>query len=626
MKKILFLILVLALAGQAWASGLDKMVSLSQEIYYNFIGGVDRMQNGDIVVVMDVTFPPKYFQKAAIVELTPIMRYEGGEKEFESKVIQGELVQASNEICSFANGGTFRLKFKMPFEDRIRGSEMFIRVKVSVGKKERICPNVNITCDYFIPYVTQCGNSRVIIDFDNSKAFSWLIVYDVNGKKGDCFETKLYPDDPRKKQILENNNVKDVFYSGIKGINGIKGNVFPADNSYTFDGLIALNPETGNFEEQDGIRKYKDGLYREIEISGYRIKYTSPYGNEISQVIVSLNKSPQWKFIGNYIKDAKELQITYSNKDTFKGNVTFVNGKITPDYGVYTYANGDKFTGSVTKKAAGGIYVDGTTTFKADYKSVSGNWLSIYELTASQLAVLEKIKYPTEKMKYAEEIKAKEMYYKFMENGDKAFQAKKYDDAEYLYTLALNSLTEGMDSEENIIKDKLNRIKESMYETIRTESIKKGNDKYVVEHTRMGYRLKGYDDKGRIKFEYENNSRGTINLSTWNMKIPNRGKLVRYNYDFRGVLSSRNYYNENQSYFFKEVQNSNGEFICLGIYENSGEFMEDILIEASIEIGLFSDFYIMYRNDPKTGMKSKITSVSKSKAREWLLDYLYKLD
>ena len=54
--------------------------------------------------------------------------------------------------------------------------------------------------------------------------------------------------------------------------------------------------------------------------------------------------------------------------------------------------------------------------------------------------------------------------------------------------------------------------------------------------------------------------------------------------------------------------------------------MEDILVEASIEIGLFSDFYIMYRNDPKTGMKSKITSVSKSKAREWLLDYLYKLD
>ena len=41
MKKILFLILALALAGQAWASGLDKMVSLSQQIYYNFIGGVD---------------------------------------------------------------------------------------------------------------------------------------------------------------------------------------------------------------------------------------------------------------------------------------------------------------------------------------------------------------------------------------------------------------------------------------------------------------------------------------------------------------------------------------------------------------------------------------------------------
>ena len=38
------------------------------------------------------------------------------------------------------------------------------------------------------------------------------------------------------------------------------------------------------------------------------------------------------------------------------------------------------------------------------------------------------------------------------------------------------------------------------------------------------------------------------------MNIPNRGKLVRYNYDFRGVLSSRNYYNENQSYFLRKYK------------------------------------------------------------------------
>ena len=89
MKKILFLILALALAGQSWASGLDKMVSMFQfAVMYDWWAD-NRMDNGDVVVGMDVTFSPKYFQKAAIMELTPIMRYEGGEKEFESKIIQG---------------------------------------------------------------------------------------------------------------------------------------------------------------------------------------------------------------------------------------------------------------------------------------------------------------------------------------------------------------------------------------------------------------------------------------------------------------------------------------------------------------------------------------------------------
>ncbi len=642
MKKFLFLIFAVAFASQTMASGLDKMVSLSQSVIMYDFYDVDRMQNGDVVADMRVTFPPKYFQKAAIMELTPIMKYEGGEKAFESKIIQGESVRADNEVCSFANGGTFRLIFKIPFEDRLRCSEFVLRAKVSFGKKEKVCPDIKIDCHRgLVPYTTQCGNSLVIIDFDNSKAFSWLIVYDINGKKGNRFETKVYPDDPRKRQILENNNVKDVF------LNGFKGNVFPADGSYTFDGKVALNIETEEIEEREGKRKYNKGPYSEVEIfkgeNNYHVYISYLDNSKISRATLSFKNDEFSKIrcwsIDDYIRNANEVALNYSNGDRFKGSVTYANGNIKPNNGVYTYKNGDKFIGNVAGKTVGGAFVEGTTTFVGNPNSVSGNWLSKYQLSATQLLELEKKKYPTEKKKYIEGKRTEETFFSYVDNGNKAFDAKKYDDAEHWYTLALNSIPDDMPLQENFLKSRIERLQilkleeedKKLSETIRTESIKKGNDKYVVEYTRMGYRLVGYDDKGRKKFEYENNNKGTINLSTWNMKIPNRGKLVRYNYDSRGVLDSRKYYNESQSYYYKETQNDDGGFRCNGIYENSGEFIDDILIDASLDIDydLFYNsiyYYIMYFNDPKTGMKSKITRVPEKKAREWLLDYLYKLD
>ena len=170
-----------------------------------------------------------------------------------------------------------------------------------------------------------------------------------------------------------------------------------------------------------------------------------------------------------------------------------------------------------------------------------------------------------------------------------------------------------------------NNGKLTTYDT-RLTSIVKNNEKYEAEYTTKGYRLKGYDDKGRIKFEYENNSNSNFDLEYWDLKIPKQGKLIEYSYDSRGVLYSRKYYNESQSYYLREMQNDNGSFYCSGIYENSGEFMDDILIDVDLFSGIFSGERTLYRNDPKTGRKVKIAEVPEKQLKKWMLDYLYKLN
>ena len=157
----------------------------------------------------------------------------------------------------------------------------------------------------------------------------------------------------------------------------------------------------------------------------------------------------------------------------------------------------------------------------------------------------------------------------------------------------------------------------------RLTSIVKNNEKYEAEYTTKGYRLKGYDDKGRIKFEYENNYDSSFDLEYWDLKIPKRGKLIEYSYSSSGVLDTKKYYNESQSYYLREIQLSDGRFSCRGIYENSGEFIDDVLID--VNYGLFSDDEI-YRNDPKTGIKTKIAEVPSKQLKKWMLNYLYKLN
>lgn len=169
-----------------------------------------------------------------------------------------------------------------------------------------------------------------------------------------------------------------------------------------------------------------------------------------------------------------------------------------------------------------------------------------------------------------------------------------------------------------------NNGKLTTYDT-RLTSIVKNNEKYEAEYTAKGYRLKGYDDKGRIEFEYENNENSNFDLEYWDLKIPKRGKLIKYSYSSRGLLNTKKYYNESQTYYLREDQNTDGSFYCVGIYENSSEFMDDILIEVDFLSGIF-DEYTLYRNDPKTGIKSEIAELPKNRIKNWLLDYLYNLN
>ncbi len=85
------------------------------------------VEQGDSVLIkVTGTFPPKYFNKKAAMCFQPVMKYEGGEKTFAPMKFKGEDVAGAGELVSYKNGGSFNYTAKVPYEEGMEVSEVFV--------------------------------------------------------------------------------------------------------------------------------------------------------------------------------------------------------------------------------------------------------------------------------------------------------------------------------------------------------------------------------------------------------------------------------------------------------------------------------------------------------------------
>lgn len=128
MKKIRsYFILVIAAALISGCSGLNKMKQNADQIRYEVIPEVLEAHAGTVELTVNGTFPEKYFDKNTILEATPVLVYSGGETQFEKVTLQGENVQANNEVIS-NSGDSFTYNNSVPYDEAMHRSELMLRV------------------------------------------------------------------------------------------------------------------------------------------------------------------------------------------------------------------------------------------------------------------------------------------------------------------------------------------------------------------------------------------------------------------------------------------------------------------------------------------------------------------
>ena len=124
-------------------SSCSKMGELSSD-YFTTNPEVLEAVGGKVPVTITGKFPEKYFKKNATVEVTPVLRWEGGEAKGQPAMFQGEKVQGNDQTISYKAGGTYTMKASFDYVPEMSKSELYLDFKIKKGKKEYTIPSVKI--------------------------------------------------------------------------------------------------------------------------------------------------------------------------------------------------------------------------------------------------------------------------------------------------------------------------------------------------------------------------------------------------------------------------------------------------------------------------------------------------
>ncbi|MBR4935727.1 MAG: hypothetical protein IKZ20_00990 [Bacteroidaceae bacterium] len=135
--------LTAALAATVALSSCNKLGELSADNFTVTPSPLEAVA-GQVPVTINGRFPEKYMKKKAIVTVTPVLRYAGGEAVEQSATFQGEKVQGNNQEIAYKVGGNYTMRNTFAYIPEMQQSELFLTFTAQVGKRQVEVPEVKI--------------------------------------------------------------------------------------------------------------------------------------------------------------------------------------------------------------------------------------------------------------------------------------------------------------------------------------------------------------------------------------------------------------------------------------------------------------------------------------------------
>ena len=142
MQTKLYLALIIGSAALGLTS-CSKMGALSAD-NFNVTPSPIEAVGDQVPVTINGRFPQKYMKKKAVVTVTPVLKYDGGEAIGAPATFQGEKVEGNNQTISYRIGGNYTMKSNFAYVPEMEKSDLYLKFDARKGNKRYNVPEVKV--------------------------------------------------------------------------------------------------------------------------------------------------------------------------------------------------------------------------------------------------------------------------------------------------------------------------------------------------------------------------------------------------------------------------------------------------------------------------------------------------
>lgn len=99
---------------------------------------------GQVPVTINIAYPAKWFNKNAVVTITPVLRYATGETWGTAYTYQGEKVRANNPTIPYGTGGNVTMKSSFKYKPEMKKSALYLTFDAKIKNKVVRLPDIKI--------------------------------------------------------------------------------------------------------------------------------------------------------------------------------------------------------------------------------------------------------------------------------------------------------------------------------------------------------------------------------------------------------------------------------------------------------------------------------------------------
>ena len=144
MKRTLkFLAAAAMIVAAASCASIEKMAKMAENVKVTCEPGVLEVVDCSIDPVVSVTYPADYFHPKAILEVTPVIVYEGGEAKMSPIIYQGEKVKDNYKAVS-SKGQTVTERLHFDYVEGMEKSHLELRGVARYGSKSVNLPTKKV--------------------------------------------------------------------------------------------------------------------------------------------------------------------------------------------------------------------------------------------------------------------------------------------------------------------------------------------------------------------------------------------------------------------------------------------------------------------------------------------------